>query len=192
MAAPPKTPVKPVAGARSAAPDGAATPPPPPKKSKWKLVVVAVGVLTLTLAGGAGATWYLLKDSGDEKPAAAEKDKGKAKAKEGAKTMKPPVFVNLEPFTVNLAAEGNERYLQTTIVLQANDDKAAEAMKAYMPVIRNRVLLLLASKRPSDLDSGEGKRKLVTELVAVVREAVPGTTPESGATGALFSSFVIQ
>jgi flagellar FliL protein len=148
-------------------------------------------VIVLMLAGGGGAAWYFMKDSGEEKATTAA-DKGKAKGKENAKGQKPPVFVNLEPFTVNLASEGSDRYLQTTIVMQMSDDKAAEAMKVYMPVIRNRVLMLLSSKRPSEIESVEGKQKLVTELVAAARETVPGSTPERGATGALFSSFVIQ
>jgi len=102
------------------------------------------------------------------------------------------VFVNLEPFTVNLAPEGADRYLQTTIVLQMSDDKAADALKVYMPVIRNRFLMLLSSKRPSELETVEGKQKLVGELVAAAQAAIPGSTPERGAAGALFSTFVIQ
>jgi flagellar FliL protein len=61
-----------------------------------------------------------------------------------------------------------------------------------MPVVRNRVLMLLSSKRPSEIESGPGKQQLVAELVATVREAVPGSAADRGASGALFSTFVIQ
>jgi flagellar FliL protein len=65
-------------------------------------------------------------------------------------------------------------------------------MKTYMPVIRNRILLLLSSKTPSDISSLDGKKKLVAELVAAARESVPGATPERGIDSAFLSSFVIQ
>lgn len=198
MAAPPPKPparpaAKPVGNARDAAfeEDGAA--PLPPTKSRTKLILIVSLAVVVALVCGGVAAWLVMKDSGDE-PAAATTaaDKGKAKGKESPKGAKPPVFVNLEPFTVNLTSEGSDRYLQTTIVLQASDDKAAESIKVYMPVIRNKVLMVLSSKRPSDIDSGEGKHKLTAEIVAAVREAVPGSTAASGATGVLLSSFVIQ
>ena len=65
-------------------------------------------------------------------------------------------------------------------------------MKSYLPVIRNRILMLLSAKRPSDLSSPAGKAKLVEELTAAVRESVPGTTPERGIVQAYLGSFVVQ
>ena len=97
-----------------------------------------------------------------------------------APAARPPVFMNLEPFTVNLLEEGGEHYLQTSIVFQVADEKAMETMKAYLPVIRSRILMLLSSKRPSDLSSPAGKAKLVEELTQAVRESIPGTTPDRG------------
>ena len=188
----PKPSAKPASGARGASADQDTPAPTPAKKRSKRLPLVIVSIVLLLLAGGGGAgAWYFMKD-GDSASAGTAADKGKAKGKDTAKQRKPPVFVNLEPFTVNLAFEGSDRYLQTTIVLQMSDDRAAEAMKAYMPLIRNRVLMLLSSKRPSEIEPYEGKQKLVTEIVAAAREMVPGSTPEHGATGALFSSLVIQ
>ena len=102
------------------------------------------------------------------------------------------MFMNLDPFTVNLLEEEGEHYLQTSIVFQVADEKAMETMKAYLPVIRNRILLLLSSKRPSDLASPAGKAKLVEEVTGVVRESIPGTTPQRGIVQAYLGAFVIQ
>ena len=193
MAVPPKSAPKSAPSEKAASSAEPEAPVAPKKKSKRLLIAVIGIVALLLLGGGGGAAWYFLKDSGeDHATAAADKDKGKGKGKEAAKNLKPPVFVNLEPFTVNLASEGSDRYLQTTIVLQMSDDKSAEAIKVYMPVIRDRVLRLLSSKRTSEIDSGDGKQKLVAELVTVARESVPGSTAEHGSVGALFSTFVIQ
>lgn len=157
-----------------------AAPAAPPKSKRRLLLIVAI-VLVVLAAGGGGAAWYFLRAPGDDKHA--------AKAEKKA----PPAFVTLEPFTVNLQQEdGAEHYLQVGIVYQVAESHAGDQMKAYMPVIRSRILLALSSKKPSDLTSLEGKQKLVNELVETARQSMPGETPERGIDGALLSSFVIQ
>ena len=149
----------------------------PPKKSRKLLVVViALGVLG---AGGGGTWWFLNRDAGTAQASVAA-------------APRPPVFMNLEPFTVNLLEENGEHYLQTSLVFQVADDKTVETMKLYLPVIRNRVLLLLSGKRPSDIASPEGKAKLVAEVTAAVRESIPGTTPQRGIVQTYIGSFVVQ
>jgi flagellar FliL protein len=152
-------------------PDGAS---PPRQRSKLKWLLLALVVLG---AGGGGA-WYALRPA-----PAAEQPKVVPRA---------PVFLNLEPFTVNLLEENGDHYLQVGIVFQMTDDKAVDQAKVYMPVMRNKVLLLLSSKRPSDLATLEGKNKLVEELIAAARQSIPAGTPERGVVGAYLSAFVIQ
>jgi len=160
------------AGSKGAEPEAK----PAKKKSKLALVVLALAVLGA--AGGGGAWWWMHRDAGAAQASVA--------------APKPPVFLNLEPFTVNLLEEGGEHYLQTSLVFQVADDKVVETMKAYLPVIRNRVLLLLSSKKPSDIATPEGKAKLVDEVTAAVRESIPGATPERGIVQAYIGAFVIQ
>jgi flagellar FliL protein len=106
--------------------------------------------------------------------------------------LKPPVFHNLDPFTVNLAEENGDHYLQVSVVYQVADNKAVDEVKTYLPIIRNRILLLLSAKRPSELSTPEGKQKLVEELVAAARASIPGEAPDRGITGAFLGAFVIQ
>ena len=147
------------------------------KKKSKKVLFLGLAVLILGLAGG-GGTWYWL-----------HQDHAPAKAAE----KKPPVFVTLEPFTVNLLQEAGDHYLQVGIVYQVDGDKTVDAMKTYMPIMRNRILLLLSGKHPSELAQVDGKQKLVTELMQVARESLPeGETPERGVDGAFLSAFVIQ
>ena len=150
----------------------------PPKKKKSKLMLIVL-LLVVLAAGGGGAAWWFLGRAHD--PAEAK-----------AAPIKPPVFHNLEPFTVNLAEENGDHYLQVSIVYQVADDKAVDQVKVYLPVIRNRILLLLSAKRPSELSTPEGKQKLVDDLVAAARASIPGTTPDRGITGAFLGAFVIQ
>lgn len=162
---------------------------PPKKKSKlWLIVGIVVGVLVL--AGGGALAWYLLRDK-EPAPAAAAPGAPAAADKKAAEG-KPPTFVTLDAFTVNLQQENGDHFLQTGIVVQVADAKAADAMKTYMPIIRSKLLLLLSSKMPSELASLDGKKKLVAEILAAVRESLPGTTPDRGIENAYIASFVIQ
>jgi flagellar FliL protein len=152
---------------------------PAKKKKKSKLLLIVVLLLVVFAAGGGGAAWWFL-------------GRGAAPAEHKAEVVKPPVFHTLDPFTVNLAEENGDHYLQLSVVYQVADEKAVDQVKTYLPVIRNRILLLLSAKRPSELNTPEGKQKLVTELVAAARESIPGTTPDHGVTGAFLGAFVIQ
>ena len=169
---------------RTAPPPAAAEDAPAPPKKSRRWLIVGIVVALVLLAGGGGAAWYFLSAKSPA-PGAAAPDAKTADAK-------PPTFVTLEPFTVNLQQENGDHFLQTGLVIQVADAKAVDAMKTYMPIIRNKVLLLLSSKMPSELATLDGKKKLVGELIAAVRESIPGTTPERGIENAFISTFVIQ
>lgn len=151
-----------------------------PKKGKLKLIIIIVAAVVL-LAGGGGAAWFFLqaKKSGHEE---------EAKHEEPAK---PPVFAKLETFTVNLAADGEEHYLQTDIELKVADAKVIEKVKTFMPEIRNNILLLLSSKTAGALSTMEGKQKLSNEIKGQINKALQATD-EDGVSGVFFTSFVIQ
>ena len=102
-----------------------------------------------------------------------------------------PVFVTLDPFTVNLAGS-EEHFLQVGLVYQVTGQAVADHMKSHLPILRNRILLLLSAKLPSELSTSDGKKKLVDDLVSAARESIPGTPPDKGVTTALLGSFVIQ
>ena len=181
----------------TAKPASKTAPPPPeaeeapaPKKKSKRWLIIGIVVAVLVLAGGGAAAWYFLRDK--EKEPAAAPGAPAAADKKAADASKPPTFVTLDAFTVNLQQENGDHFLQTGIVVQVTDSKAADAMKTYMPIIRSKLLLLLSSKTPSELASLDGKKKLVAELIATVRESLPGTTPDRGIENAYISSFVIQ
>ena len=150
------------------------------KKSSKKGLLLVVLLLVL-LGGGGGAGWWFFLRA----PATADKEVRPA-------APKAPIFLNLEPFTVNLQEENGDHYLQVGIVYQVADDKIVESAKVYMPILRNRILLLLSAKHPSELSTLEGKNKLVAELIAAARESLPGNTPDRGVVGAYLGAFVIQ
>ena len=140
------------------------------KPRKKKLIVIVAVLALLLAAGGGGAAFYLKK----KRAAAAAAEEGGVPAAEthavkheDKPTLKnAPAFVPLDPFTVNLADREAERYAQVAITLELADAKAGDLLKAYMPAIRNNVLLVLAGKTAGQLMDRDGKLQLALEIRA--------------------------
>ena len=142
--------------------------PVPVKKGKKKLIVIGVAVL-LVLAIAGGAAVFLMKKKAAA-AAEAEGDETTTSAKAESNGSKPdlkhpPTFLPLDPFVVNLADKNVDRYAQVGITFEVEDPKFAEQMKAFMPAIRNGILLILAHKSSSELLDRSGKERLSTEIL---------------------------
>ena len=147
-----------------------------PKKGKKKklIIIIAAAVLLAGAAGGGAMVWQKKKAAAAAAAAAAEGGDAEAAPAAHAAARKdehkgPPAFLPLDPFIVNLADKDSERYAQIGITLELVDPKFADQLKAYMPAIRNGVLLVLAHKSSQELLSRAGKEKLAAEIM---REAV--------------------
>lgn len=158
----------------AAAPADAAAPAP---KGKKKLIII-VAALVLVLGGGGAAAMVIMKKKAAEAEAAAAADEDGGETKAHAAPKKkvakdehktPPVFMPLEPFVVNLADKDADRFAQVGITLEVEDAKASEELKAYMPAIRNGVLMVLSHKTSKELMEVSGKQLLAA---SIKREAV--------------------
>lgn len=156
----------------------------PAKKSK-KMLFIAIGAVLVLASGGAGAWFYIQSSAGH-----GEKDKKQAAEK--AEASKPPVFALLEPFVVNLQPEESEKYLQVAMTIQVKDDEQAELLKLHMPEVRSRLLLLLSSKKGSEISTSDGKKLLSDEIVAQVKVPFGGRHEPQKVSSVFFTSFVIQ
>jgi flagellar FliL protein len=143
------------------------------KLPKKKLIIFG-SALALLLAAGGGAAVFVLKKRAAAAAAAAAEEGGAAPAKDEAQEAKvpkadlkhAPAFAPLDPFTVNLADREAERYAQVGITLELTDAKAGDLLKAYMPAIRNNILLVLASKTAAQMMDHDGKLQLAGEIRA--------------------------
>ncbi len=136
-----------------------------------KLIIIIAAVLVLVLGGG-GAALLLMKKKApadDEEGGEAAPSHQEAPAHAAPKPGTPPVFVPLDPFTVNLSDKDVDRFAQVGITLEVIDAKTADQIKAYLPAIRSNVLMVLSHKTSAELLSREGKEKLARE---VLRESV--------------------
>jgi flagellar FliL protein len=98
-------------------------------------------------------------EGADEPVAAAEHKSDKPDLKH------PPTFLPLDPFVVNLADKEADRYAQIGITLEVQDSHFAEEMKAFMPAIRNGILMILAHKTSHELLDRAGKEQLAAEIL---------------------------
>ena len=113
--------------------------------------------------------------------------------KKGAKEA-GPIYIALDQFTVNLAPDNGDQFLQVMISVEVEDMTVGDRIKSYTPKLRNNVMLLLSGKKASELSTKAGKEALANEIRDLINEildagAKPGYGPVKEV---LFTSFIIQ
>lgn len=149
----------------SAAAAAAAEAPPAPKGGKKKLILIAVVALVVLALAGVGAMLLLKKKPAEDEEETADAPAKSAKAAVRHDPKKPPVYVPLDMFVVNLADREAERYAQIGVTLEIGDAKDGETLRAFMPAVRNNILMVLAHKTSAELLEREGKAKLAKDVM---------------------------
>jgi len=126
-----------------------------PKKSSKKLLIGAIASVVLIIASGAG--WYFTKGN-DHSPHTEEVK---------AVPAKPPIFLALEPFTVNLQRESSDQYLQLGITLKLFEAEFDTKIKTSLPEIRSKILQLLTTKTATELLTADGKTRLAKDILSL-------------------------
>ena len=132
----------------------------PPAKPKGKLILfIAIGVLVLVLIGG-GATYFLMKKKapaeGEDGEDAQTEVKPKKKDKKADHSVAPSFHKFDKAFTVKLQTEQQEAYLQAEVQLRVLDAAALELLKQYDPELKHRIMLILLTKKASELGTAQG------------------------------------
>lgn len=148
---------------------------PPPKKGKGKWILFAV-IAVLVLAGGGAAAFFMLKKPPQAEGAEATAAPAKKKVDPGA----PPVYYKFDkPFTVKLATEQQDAYLQTEVQLKLLDASGTEVLKANEPELKHKITLTLMGRKASMLTSSDGVQKLANELRDTINKVVsPDSVPK--------------
>lgn len=104
-----------------------------------------------------------------------------------------PIFSRLDPFTVTISEGGSRsRILHVAITLQVADSRSDNLLTEYMPVVRDRVLRILAEQHPQYLQTPEGREQLVATLDHSLSQPFDARTAGPDITHVLFTAFVIQ
>jgi flagellar protein FliL len=172
----------PAATATPATPAAAEAPATARKKpSKKLLLLVALGLL---LAGGAAAAYLLI----GKKPADATAEATKNKEA----PHKLPSFVEVEPFTVNLAEKEQDRYMQIRFSLEVASGDAENTIREMIPALRSEILLSLSSRSVADLATREGKENLAKDIVTAANKGLEHTAAENSVSAVRITQLIIQ
>ena len=147
---------------------------PKPKGNLKKILLIALAATVVLAGAGAGVVIFLKK-----KQAAAEQAAEAAEEAEPGPRRDPkllPVFVPMEPFTVNLADKNADRFAQVTLSLEVTDDKVGAQLKAFMPAVRGAMLMTLTSRTAEELIDPQGKLRLAHDLHAAALRAIGAST----------------
>jgi flagellar FliL protein len=156
-----------------------AAPAAPATKSKAKLFIIA-GIVLLLGGGGAGA-WYVTRGRGDANHETVEK--AKPEVEHGV--------VGFEPFIVNLADPGGQRFLRADIRLLVADEAAAKHVqenKVTSTRLRAAIIDVLTSQTADQIARPEGKAALKKSIAEQASTILHPTEVAD----VLFSDFVIQ
>lgn len=143
-----------------------------------KRVLVSWFVLVLLLAGAGSAytTWRFMNSGayGERAPIA---------------TSKPYVY-DVGVFTVDLQpeAQSTARLLRVGVTLQSSSTRDQRVLQTKDPEVRDAVVSVLRSRRPSTLRGQSGMDSLRREIRDAVNKAVGSET----CTHVLFQEFVMQ
>ena len=108
-----------------------------------------------------------------------------------AKSEAPPSdshFFSVGDFTANLAGPASTHYVKVTVNFEMNKEADEEELKARKPQFRDKVISLLNSKQPSDVQSIEGRNSLKEEIKTVSNTFLKKGKIE----GVYFSAFVVN
>lgn len=181
----------------------------PAKPKSKKLLFILIGVVVLALLGGGGALYVIKKNAA---AAAGEDGEDEGPAQTHAVDPKtPPTFMALDSMVVNLADPGGNRFVQMAITLQVQDAETADAIKVFMPTIRNDILMLTSQLTTEQILQREGKERLAKDITSSISDIMGFPMDEDEAVeeegskrkkkrrsapnplrGVLFSSFIVQ
>lgn len=163
--------------------------------NKLKLTLIAIiGVLILGVVGAAG---FILTQKKETKKVKKEKVSEDVEEnsedhteEDGESHEKKVQYVPLDVFTVNLSG-GKDKFAQITMSVVLTDPTAIDLIKEKTPVLKDRILKLIASKTYEQLMTSEGKDLLSKEILDIIKNNLP-KEKKKFVTEVLYTGFIIQ
>jgi flagellar protein FliL len=143
-----------------------------------KLRTVLFFLFPLGLAGTAGAAYYYLNNQPAHPQAVAK--------------VEEPIFVLLEPFTVNLQPSGRSRFLHVAVTLKMTDVKSQGQVTQYLPEVRSRALAVLSNREAENLATSEDRARLSSEIMAALNQPFGPNLPQQKIASVMFTTFMLQ
>jgi len=149
-------------------------------------------VRLLAFATAAGLIFLLNQGNLEAQEEVTEEEKVEEKTSseepKPVKKVKKDLMFHLDPFIVNLAKSGGNRFLKVTVSLEMSSPKVRLGLKKNIQKITDSILLLLSTKIFQDVYSVQGKFTLKGEITTRVNQFLT----EGQVKGAYFTEFIIQ
>lgn len=147
----------------------------PPKPRKLSALVLALVALCVT--GAAAGAYYLGSNRSDT-----------------AAAVKPeePIFIALDPLTVNLQPNGRSRFLHAGVTLKVADAKSQSQITQYLPEVRSRVLTVLSNRESESLITPDDKARLANEIMTSLNQPLTPSQPAQKVSSVVFTTFMLQ
>ncbi len=157
-------------------------------KSNTLLLIILI--VLLLVVGGGGAAFLLM--GGDEKAAEGE-DASTAEHAEEKVEAKEVHYMKLgKEFVVNLEDNRRVNFMQVDIQVMAHSTEPLTQIEHHMPVIRNKLMLILSSQKYEEVNTLEGKQKLREEVKEAIQEVLHEGSPEANIEAVYFTSLIMQ
>jgi flagellar FliL protein len=139
------------------------------------ITLIALLALAAAAAAAAGTSYYL----GNQRNA-------------NAALPAAPLFVALEPMTVNLQPNGRSRFLHAAVTLKVPDAQTQALVIEYLPEVRSRLLTVLSNRASDALIVPEEKTKLAADIMVALNQPLVANLPPLKISSVMFTTFMLQ
>lgn len=151
------------------------------RKTAWLIALLVILVATVS-----AVNVYLLLEQRGTAQASEETEATPEEAPS-------PIFVRVNPFTVNLQSERySDRLLYVGLTLKVGDETTRQIIEEHLPLVRSRLLLLFSEQLDEDLVAPGGRRALAQEVLRLFDEPLTQPQPELAVQEVLFTEFIVQ
>jgi len=140
-----------------------------------------ISILAVVSVCAAGAALYMVMGQSESRAAQVVPER------------RAPIFVKIDPFTVNLADDTHgSRLLYTGISLKVGDQQTQDILLEHMPQVRSRLLMLLSGQESRELTRPDGRLQLAEKIMATLQPPMTEHQPDLIIEDVLFTEFIVQ
>ncbi|WP_092519026.1 flagellar basal body-associated protein FliL [Xenorhabdus japonica] len=146
----------------------------------WMILLILIAVLGAAIGG---YSWWVMSQSTNN-----------STKQEQATAIDIPIFMTLEPFTVNLIDNEDhfDRVLYVGVTLRLSDQETRQRLHNYLPEVRSRMLLLLSRQKATALAKDDGKMHLMADIKQTLHPTLIPGEPDQEITDVLFTTFILR
>jgi flagellar FliL protein len=135
-----------------------------------KKLIIILSIVAFFMVVGLGAGFYVMWSKITQLSAAPQESlDAEAEAEVDATAQLGPIMP-LNPFVVNLADSGGNRYLRVSVELELSEEPLRQEIMTRLPQVRNAMLMILPNKRFEDINSSDGKEALRDEIITAMND----------------------